>query len=102
MTGATGGVGSIATLLLATAGFDVDASTGRIDRFGDYLSDLGATTLVPRAELEGGAARCRRRATRPWSTRSAARYWPTPSPAPSPAAPSRPAASRVRTTCRPR
>ena len=54
VTGATGGVGSVATMLLATAGFDVAASTGRIDRFGEYLSDLGAATLVPRADLEGG------------------------------------------------
>lgn len=53
VTGATGGVGSIATMLLATAGFDVAASTGRVNRFGDYLTSLGATQVVAREELEG-------------------------------------------------
>lgn len=53
VTGATGGVGSIAIMLLAAAGFEVAASTGRLERFGDYLTSLGASQLVPRAELEG-------------------------------------------------
>lgn len=53
VTGATGGVGSIATMLLAAAGYEVVASTGRIDRFGDYLQSLGAARIVPRADLEG-------------------------------------------------
>lgn len=51
VTGATGGVGSIATLLLARAGFEVAALTGRADQFGDYLTRLGAKTLVDRGEL---------------------------------------------------
>lgn len=51
VTGATGGVGSIATLLLARAGYDVAALTGRADQFGDYLRQLGAASLVGREEL---------------------------------------------------
>lgn len=51
VTGATGGVGSIATLLLSKAGFDVAALTGRADELGDYLRGLGATSLVDRSEL---------------------------------------------------
>ncbi len=51
VTGATGGVGSIATLLLSAAGFDVAALTGRAEEFGDYLHRLGATSLVDRKDL---------------------------------------------------
>ncbi|MBK7819526.1 MAG: acryloyl-CoA reductase [Tessaracoccus sp.] len=53
VTGATGGVGSVATMLLATAGFDVTATTGRVDQFEAYLRDLGAADVLPRADLEG-------------------------------------------------
>lgn len=53
VTGATGGVGSIAVMLLDAAGFEVVASTGRVERFGDYLTDLGAMRIVERADLEG-------------------------------------------------
>ena len=51
VTGATGGVGSIATMLLARAGFEVAALTGRAEQFGDYLTRLGATSMVDRSEL---------------------------------------------------
>ena len=51
VTGATGGVGSVAVMLLAAAGFDVAALTGREDRFGDYLRDLGASSIVGREAL---------------------------------------------------
>lgn len=51
VTGATGGVGSIAILLLSRAGFEVAALTGRADEFGEYLRGLGATSLVDRDEL---------------------------------------------------
>ncbi|MGV8846254.1 MDR family oxidoreductase [Tessaracoccus sp.] len=51
VTGATGGVGSIATLLLARSGYEVAALTGRADQFGDYLHRLGAASLVDRVEL---------------------------------------------------
>ena len=50
VTGATGGVGSVAVALLAKAGFDVLASTGKPDE-GGYLKGLGASDVVDRAEL---------------------------------------------------
>ena len=50
VTGAAGGVGSVATALLAAAGHEVAAVTGRPEQEG-YLRDLGASTIVPRAEL---------------------------------------------------
>jgi len=51
VTGAAGGVGSIAVALLANLGYRVAAVTGRADQH-DYLRDLGATTIVDRKELE--------------------------------------------------
>lgn len=50
VTGAAGGVGSVAITLLAERGYKVTASTGRPETH-DYLSDLGATGFVDRAEL---------------------------------------------------
>lgn len=50
VTGATGGVGSIAVSLLAKAGKEVIASTGKADAH-DMLKALGATTVVDRNEL---------------------------------------------------
>jgi acrylyl-CoA reductase (NADPH) len=50
VTGAAGGVGSIATALLARLGWHVIASTGRAEE-GDYLEELGAAEILPRAEL---------------------------------------------------
>ena len=50
VTGAGGGVGSVAVALLAKAGYRVAASTGRSETH-DYLQSLGATTIVERAEL---------------------------------------------------
>jgi acrylyl-CoA reductase (NADPH) len=50
VTGAAGGVGSVAVAILAKLGYDVAASTGRAEQ-GDYLRSLGAKTIVPRAEL---------------------------------------------------
>lgn len=51
VTGAAGGVGSVATAVLAKLGFEVIASTGRADAEGDYLRRLGAATVIDRAEL---------------------------------------------------
>jgi len=51
VTGAAGGVGSVAVALLAAAGFDVVASTGRPDTH-DYLTGLGAKSFVDRASLQ--------------------------------------------------
>ncbi len=56
VTGAAGGLGSVATVLLARRGYEVAASTGRASQH-DYLRTLGASTLVDRAELSGGAAK---------------------------------------------
>ena len=50
VTGATGGVGSVAVALLAKAGFSVAAATGKASE-GDYLKELGATTIIDRNEL---------------------------------------------------
>ena len=50
VTGAAGGVGSVATTLLAANGHEVAAVTGRPEQEG-YLKDLGAARIVPRAEL---------------------------------------------------
>ena len=52
VTGAAGGVGSMAVSFLAAAGFEVHAVTGRAET-ADYLAALGATTIVPREELTG-------------------------------------------------
>jgi len=50
VTGAAGGVGSVAVALLARLGFGVAAATGRADQEA-YLKGLGAGAIVPRAEL---------------------------------------------------
>ena len=50
VTGATGGLGSVAIALLATAGFTVAAATGKASE-AEYLKGLGATTVLDRAEL---------------------------------------------------
>lgn len=51
VTGAAGGVGSVAVALLASLGYRVAAVTGRPDTHG-YLRELGAGSLVDRQELE--------------------------------------------------
>jgi acrylyl-CoA reductase (NADPH) len=51
VTGAAGGVGSVAVALLAKLGYSITASTGRASSEGDYLTSLGATTLIERSEL---------------------------------------------------
>ena len=50
VTGASGGVGSVAVALLAGRGYQVVASTGRADEAG-YLQGLGAAAVIDRAEL---------------------------------------------------
>jgi acrylyl-CoA reductase (NADPH) len=54
VTGAAGGVGSVAIALLAKHGFHVIAATGRA-RESDYLKSLGAAEIIDRAELSGPA-----------------------------------------------
>lgn len=53
-TGATGGVGSVAVALLAAAGFEVVASTGKAEEAA-YLQHLGAGQVMDREELSGPA-----------------------------------------------
>lgn len=50
VTGASGGVGSTAVAILAKLGFEVTASTGRLDET-DYLKELGASSVIDRSEL---------------------------------------------------
>ncbi|MEY8143655.1 acryloyl-CoA reductase [Falsihalocynthiibacter sp. CO-5D18] len=50
VTGAAGGVGSVATAILANLGYQVAAVTGRPET-ADYLKSLGATQIVPREDL---------------------------------------------------
>ena len=52
VTGAAGGVGSVAIALLAKAGWSVIASTGRASE-ADYLKSLGASEIIERASLSG-------------------------------------------------
>jgi acrylyl-CoA reductase (NADPH) len=54
VTGAAGGVGSVAVALLAKVGYAVAASTGRPEE-ADYLRGLGASEIVNRDELAGPA-----------------------------------------------
>ena len=51
VTGASGGVGSFAVMLLARRGYRVIASTGRVEE-REYLERLGAAEILPRAELD--------------------------------------------------
>ena len=50
VTGATGGVGSVAVALLAKLGYDVVASSGKAEK-DDYLKSLGAGSVISRADL---------------------------------------------------
>jgi acrylyl-CoA reductase (NADPH) len=52
VTGASGGVGSVAIAILAKLGYEVVASTGRTQEAG-YLQSLGAAQVIDRAELAG-------------------------------------------------
>ena len=61
VTGAAGGVGSVAIALLAKLGYSVIASTGRPED-ADYLKGLGAAEVIERKELSGSAAPARQRA----------------------------------------
>ena len=52
VTGASGGVGSVAVTLLAQLGYKVVASSGRVEVNGDWLKALGANEVIDRSELE--------------------------------------------------
>ncbi|MBT2758685.1 acryloyl-CoA reductase [Mesobacillus foraminis] len=52
VTGATGGVGSIAVAMLAKRGYHVVASTGKESEH-EYLKDIGAAEVISRSDLSG-------------------------------------------------
>ena len=52
VTGATGGVGSIAVMVLSKLGYNVTAVTGKVDQ-ADTLKKLGASSIIDRKEFEG-------------------------------------------------
>jgi acrylyl-CoA reductase (NADPH) len=54
VTGAAGGVGSVAVAILSKLGYQVAASTGRLQE-ADYLKNLGASEIIDRKEFSGPA-----------------------------------------------
>ena len=56
VTGATGGVGSMAVSILSKLGYSVTAATGKTDR-KDFLQNLGAKAIISRAELQDNPER---------------------------------------------
>lgn len=52
VTGASGGVGSVAISLLASLGYSVVASSGRVEQNRDLLLSLGANEVIDRSEFE--------------------------------------------------
>jgi len=52
VTGATGGVGSIAVMVLSKLGYNVTAVTGKKDK-SNYLKELGASNIIDRKDFEG-------------------------------------------------
>lgn len=56
VSGATGGVGSVAVALLSHLGFEVTAATGKADQH-DFLTDLGAANVVDRGEIDDDSGR---------------------------------------------
>ncbi|GAL16145.1 alcohol dehydrogenase [Vibrio astriarenae] len=52
VTGASGGVGSVAVTLLAQLGYKVAAVTGRLEQNGPLLEKLGAARIIDRTEFE--------------------------------------------------
>lgn len=56
VTGATGGVGSLAVAMLSKAGYEVVASTGKADA-AEYLQKLGARRVVARSDVDDASGR---------------------------------------------
>ena len=56
VTGATGGVGSVAVALLARAGYEITASSGKAGKT-EYLKSLGAANVIGRDELQEESSR---------------------------------------------
>ena len=57
VTGATGGVGSMALAILSKLGYQTVALTGKIDSAKVYLTQLGASQLIERATLDDASAK---------------------------------------------
>jgi len=53
VTGATGGVGSVAIILLSQLGYNVVAVSGKAEQEASYLKSLGASEIIDRASFEG-------------------------------------------------
>ena len=51
VTGASGGVGSVAAIMLSQSGYEVAAVTGRAQENQDYLTSLGISQIIERAEI---------------------------------------------------
>jgi putative YhdH/YhfP family quinone oxidoreductase len=56
VTGATGGVGSLAVAIAAKAGYKIAAATGKYDK-ADYLKSLGADTILKREDVDDKSGR---------------------------------------------
>ena len=52
VTGATGGVGSIAVAVLSSLGYEVSATTGDVEKNTPFLNQLGATTIINRQTFQ--------------------------------------------------
>ena len=57
VTGASGGVGSVAAKMLAQSGYEVAAVTGRKEALADYLTGLGVSEIIARADVAEAIAR---------------------------------------------
>ena len=57
VTGVSGGVGSVAATMLAQSGYEVAGVTGRADEMKDYLTSLGVTQIIDRADVAEAIAR---------------------------------------------
>ena len=101
VTGAAGGVGSVAIALLSKLGFKVIAATGRLQE-EPYLRGLGAAEILDRKELSAPGKPLAKERWAGGIDRSARRRSPTCWPEPATAARSRPAALPAAWTCRPR
>lgn len=77
VTGATGGVGSVAVALLGKLGYTVVAATGKASE-EPYLKQLGAAGVMDRAELSAPGKPLQKNAGRPWWTPWVRTHWPTP------------------------
>ena len=57
VTGASGGVGSVASVMLARSGYEVAGVTGRKESLSDYLSSLGVGEIIERSQIAEAISR---------------------------------------------